>query len=176
MSPTGRETVVNKALSGGELKKIILADCQRLVDAEGLLSEHIAFGRVAYSITLRLQIDNPYAAKDGVTIVSVPKRDSSGQLGVVESLPLASPSPATELGAMTLDRKIDSPNAERLREGLPVPVVVKGQDGTTQTESIKYPPDAFPELGPGEVIIADVSAQERARFGLVEPETQPTAK
>jgi hypothetical protein len=178
--PTGRETVVNKALSGDELKRIILADCQRLVDAEGMLSPHIAFGRVGYTISLKLHVDNPFIPDTTVEIASrtpsIQQLEKSPELAAIESAPLSSPSAESEPGAMDLTRTIDSPNAERLREGMPVPVQVKQQDGTTITESISYPPDSFPELGPGEVMIKDSTEMARQKWGLVEPSQKEAAR
>jgi hypothetical protein len=177
--PTGRETVINRALSGDELKKIILSDCQRLVDNEGMLSPHIAFGRVSYTLTLRIHVDNPSVPASSIEIASRPIAhnivDKQPELAAIESAPLVNPSPEAEPGAMELTRTIDSPNAERLREGMPIPVVVKGQDGTTTTESIAYPPGSFPELGPGEVMLKDATDMARQQWGLVEP-SQTEAK
>lgn len=177
--PTGRETVVNRALSGDELKKIILADAQRLVDNEGMLSPHIAFGRVSYTLTLKLHLDNPVVPDSTIEIMS--KRASMQQvennpnLATLEPPPLVDPSPHAEPGAMELTRNITSPNAERLREAMPIPVLVKGQDGTTTTESISYPEGSFPELGPGEVMIRDATEMARQQWSLVEP-SQTEAK
>ena len=163
--PTGRETVVNRALSGDELKKLILADCQRLVDNEGMLSPIVAFGRVGYTITLRLHMDNPYVPNTEITMESKPATiaqvEASPELVALDRIPLIAPSDKAEIGALELTRNIDSPNAERLREGMSIPVQTKQQDGTTQMEQITYPKDSFPELGPGDVKITDVTEKTR---------------
>jgi hypothetical protein len=171
--PSGHETVVNRALSGDELKKLILADAQRLVDNEGLLSPHIAYGRIGYTLTLKLHIDNPYIPDSTITAESKPIAgnviEQRPELAAIESAPLANPSPAAEVGAMELERKIDSPNAERLRESMPIPVIVKQQDGTVSTEQITYPEGSFPELGPGEVMIRDATEMAKQQWASVEP-------
>lgn len=174
--PSSRETVVNRPLSGDELKRIILADAQRLVDNEGSLSPHIAYGRVSYTLTLQLHIDNPFVPD---TRIEHESRAIAGnivaehpELAVIEKAPLLDPSPDASIGGMELTRKIDSPNQERLREGMPIPVHVKQQDGTLSLESISYPADAFPELGPGEVMIRDATEMTKQRFGLIEQESQ----
>lgn len=178
--PTGRETVVNRALSGDELKKLILADAQRLVDNEGLLSPHIAYGRIGYTLTLKLHIDNPYIPDSVIETASKPIAgnivEKQPELAAIESAPLASPSPDAEVGSMELERKIDSPNAERLRESMPVPVLVKQQDGTTSTENISYPEGSFPELGPGEVMIRDATEMAKQQWAAVEPSQTEAAK
>jgi hypothetical protein len=169
--PSGKETIVNRALSGGELKRIIMSDAQRLVDNEGLLSEHIAFGRVGYTLTLRIHVDNPSVPDS--TIASNTQFNKA--IPVIEPAPLLDPSPSAEVGAMELERKIDSPNAERLREGLPIPVLVRQQDSTTTIENIIYPPDSFPELGPGEVMIRDTTEMVKQAWSLVEPSQSKAA-
>jgi hypothetical protein len=162
--PSSKEAVVNRALSGDELKKLILADATRLLDNEGLLSPHIAFGRVGYTLTLRLHVDNPFIPD--TTITSNTRLNKA--IPVIEPAPLTAPSSESEVGAMELTRTITSPNAERLRESMPVPVLVRGQDGTTTTESIIYPKDSFPELGPGEMMIQDATEMTRQAWQLVE--------
>ena len=132
------EKVVNNALSGIELKSIILEDCKKLLDNEGLLSPHVAYGRLGYTITLKMHLSNP-------SLNDYPSITVKGG----ESVPLKDPSKDAEVAAQTLDRTIDSPNRERVRVGLPIPVVTKGLDGTIQTQQTKYPPQ--PELGEGDV-------------------------
>jgi hypothetical protein len=170
--PSSRETVVNRALSGDELKKIILADSQRLVDNEGMLSPHCAFGRVGYTLTLRLHMDNAFASVSEITVASRPASiqqiEANPALAALDSVPLKGASELAEVGALELTRQITSPNAERLREGMPVPVQVKQQDGTIATEQISYPADAFPELGPGDVHIEDKTHEAAAAWGINE--------
>jgi hypothetical protein len=167
---TGKETVVNRALSGDELKKIILADCQRLVDNEGMLSPLVAFGRVGYTITLRLHMDNPYVPNTEITMESAPIAGNllagHEELAAIDRAPLAGATDKAEVGAMELERRIDSPNAERLREGMPIPVQTRQQDGTTQMESIAYPKDTFPEVGAGDVKIADVTESAKVAWAV----------
>ncbi len=159
--PTNSERVVNRPLSGDELKILLRADFERLLASEGMLSPHIAFGRIAYTIDLRLHMDNFVMPESHSTIASRPPAvnvlPTKPELAAVEAMPLAEPSPKVAVGATRLTRSIDSPNAERLRNGLPVPVEVTQQDSTRTTQHITYPPDAFPELGGGDVKIADVS-------------------
>jgi hypothetical protein len=131
---TGRERVANKPLSGDEIKSAIRADFNKLLDNEGLLSSYIAHGRVAYDVILRLHMDNPFNPESESHIASVPAT-------------ITNPSPELVVAEDRVSRSIDSPNAERLRMGMPVPVEVKQQDGTITTEQIKYPPQ--PELGDG---------------------------
>jgi len=132
------EKVVNNALSGTELQEILRADFDKLLKNEGLLSPHVAYGRLGYTITLKLHLSNPM-------LNDYPSITVKGG----ESVPLKNPSKDAEVAAQTLHREIDSPNKERVRVGLSIPVVTKGLDGTIQTQQIKYPPQ--PELGEGNV-------------------------
>ena len=147
---TGAEKVVNNPLSGTEMKQLIMEDCQRLIDNEGTLSPHVAFGRVGYSITLTIQTGNVYYPQSKIVV-------EGG-----EKLPMVDPPPDASLGATTLQRNITSPNSERVRVGLPVPVVTRDQSGTTQTEMVKYPPQ--PELGEGDVKVEDTTQQAKQAF------------
>jgi hypothetical protein len=152
--PTANEIVGNKALGGEELRSILRADFERLMDADGLLSHYMAYNRISYDITLRLHLDNPYMPESKVVIESKPKHDT-----VIESAPLKDASAAAVASGTNIHRDVTSPNAERLRHGLPLPVTVRGQDGTTQTQQVKYPPQ--PDLGPGEVAITDETKATR---------------
>lgn len=144
--PTASERVPNRALSGDELRKLILADFERLLDQEGALGPHLAYGRVAYDIRLTLHTVNPLSPTQVTQLASRPRAkqelESAPALSAVEPMPLAKPRVDATLAATTLRREIDSPNAERLRTGMPIPVDMRQTDGTTRTERIEYPPDA----------------------------------
>lgn len=161
--PTGRETVLNKALSGTELREIIRADVEKLLDGEGLLSHYVAYGRISYDVAIRLHLDNPMRPESEIHISSRISVDHPA----LEPPPLTSPSEESMVSAKTLTRDIKSPNEERLRHGLTIPVETHGQDGTTQIEQVKYPPQ--PELGDGEMTITDTTKAAREAWKLPSP-------
>jgi len=163
--PTGTEKVVNKALSGLELKDILRQDFERVLGGEGLLSDYIAYGRISYDITLRLHLDNPMMPESKMTIASKPSHDQP----TVEAAPLKDVSPEAVAAGQNLNRKIYSPNEERLRHGLPLPVITRGPDGTTQTEQVKYPPQ--PELGAGDMTLTDTTKETREAWKVPAPTT-----
>lgn len=168
MSPTAAEKIPNRPLSGTELRKLILEDIdRRLLEGEALLSGYMGFGRVAYRANLTLFLDNPLHPESKNFIDSRPaskqELEARPELAAVEPPPLRDPSPEAVISSYTLDRSIDSPNAERLRAGMPVPVEVKQQDGTTITEQISYPPSDDIEVN---VTITDTTAAARAAAGL----------
>ena len=169
--PTSRESVPNSPLSGAELREIIRRRCDDLLANFGILSPQMAFGRVAFSVTISLHIDNAMAADHAIADDS--RRLATNlvaarpELKAIEPPPLAAASPDAVVLAETLDARIDSPNAERVRHGMPVPVIVRQPDGTRTQEMVKYPPDA--SLGEGDVTIRDSSAEARQRWGQPEP-------
>ena len=163
---TGRETVVNRALSGAELKQLLREDFDRLLEGEGLLSDYIAYGRVGYDITLRLHMDNFMRSESAIATASRPVGvnivEKRPELAAVETPPLASSSSEAVTSGTRLAREITSPNAERIRAGLPVSVVVKQPDGTVTTEHIKYPPQS----GAAEnVRVEDVTPEVESEWG-----------
>lgn len=160
---TSSETVVNKPLSGTEIKEIMRADFDRLLDGEGMLNAYVAYRRLAYTLTLQLHTDNPMRLESEVRLSSKPQADAPG----IESPPLTSPSAESTVAGTRLDRNITSPNEERLRHGLTLPVITRQPDGTTQTEQIKYPPQ--PELGAGQITQTDASAETREAWKVTTP-------
>ena len=155
--PTMRETAINKPLSGLELRDLIRADCERLLANEGSLSAHIAYGRVGYQLILRLQTGNPMMPATEIEIKSKPRVD----IPALEPVPLGGEGVTT--GGTTVQRTVTSPNAERVREGLPVPIEVRQQDGTKTVERVVYPKPA--DMGDGNVAIVDSTADAKQTFG-----------
>jgi len=168
--PSSREIVVNTALSGDELRQILLADFPRLLAAEGMLRSNAAFGRVSYTIALRLELDNPFFPESTTRITSLPvdpkQAEADPTLKALERPPLASPSPDAGSGGTVARRKIDSPNAERLRMGLPVPVLVDQQDGTRSQQYVQYP--APPGSGDTGLSIVDESKARDLGWNIID--------
>jgi hypothetical protein len=142
------ETVVNKALTGTETKELIRRDFERMLGNFGELSDYMAFGRVGWKITLVLQTANAYR----------PTAESSIEGG--EELPIDD----AHTQATELQRQVESPNVERIRNDMPVPVKTKQLDGTIQTEYVKYKQDDVPDLPPEQVEIQDVTPQEAEKL------------
>jgi hypothetical protein len=142
MSPATSEKVVNKALSGAEMKEIIRKDFDRLLDNCGELSHYVAYGKAGWKILLTLQTGNARSPESTSTIVGGDE---------VEEV----------TGAKELEHQFDSPNQERLIAGMPIPVVTKALDGTTQTQMVQYPPQ--PELE-ADVKLADVTPREKDKL------------
>ena len=167
--PTARETIVNKALNGEEVQSLLRRDFDRLLQNTGLLQKHIAYGRIGWSVVLTLHLDNPYHSEDITRTRSTPAGRNvvaeHPERGAIEQFPLADVSAEADLVSQTLHREIDSPNAERIRSGLPLSAEVRNLDGTRTTEEITYPED--PSLGEGDVRITDTSDAERQAYDLL---------
>jgi hypothetical protein len=175
---TLKETAINKPLTGLELSTIIERDFrERLLPNEGSLSAHIAYGRCAYEIVLRLHTANPMMPVTEINVRSRAagvneideRRDADGnvtrearpELAALEAAPLTDAT-NDSVGGTTLTRKITSPNAERVREGLPVPVEVRQQDGTKTVEQVVYPKQ--PGAGDGDVKVEDSTNEAKAAW------------
>jgi len=152
--PTQSEKVVNRPLSGDELKSYVRDVFNKLLDNEGMMSPHIAFGRVRGTIKLTLHLDNAYFP-ESTTSIEFKKEDPdrAGQSG------------ENEFGQQTATWTMDNPNAERVRLGLKVPVETKQLDGTRQVEYIKYPED-MEGLPDQQVEVKDTTAEGKKELGL----------
>lgn len=147
--PIASETVPNRSLSAPEVRELLTRDFTRMLDGLSILQSCAAFGRVSWH--LKLIIFNEQGVPTDIDLTSRAEAknliEHTPSLAAVESHPL---SPVETEGeqltainrlARTLSRNVVSPNAERLREGLPVPVDIKQSDGTTRQETISYAPD-----------------------------------
>jgi hypothetical protein len=167
--PTASETVPNKALSGAELKTIMLERFKHLLAGECMLADHVAYGRITYDITLRMHIDNPFVV-GGVSVSTIAAQPvgrnitaSAPELEAIESgPPLKGPltREATASGSR-ISEEIRSPNRARLAAGLPVPVDVRQRDGSILTEAVTYPPQE--ELSDAK--LEDITAETRRELG-----------
>ena len=146
------EKVVNRALSGDELKSYIREIFNKLLENEGMLSPHVAFGRVGGIIKLTLHLDNAY----------FPESSSTIEFG--DKTPLEGATPEAEIAEQTATWSMDNPNAERVLLGLKVPVETKQLDGTKQIEHVLYPSD-MDDVPPPKVEIKDTTVEAKKRWG-----------
>lgn len=174
---TDKEAVVNKALSGTELRELLLRDFLKLLDGDGMLTNQTAYGRASYDIRYRIHVDNTMQRKHESATSSRPeaRNHMAKQPGLeaVETAPLLNPSPESIVTGTELTRTITSPNAERLNAGLPLTVDTREQDGSKVQKPVTYP---VPE--PGEVAedvtVVDTTAQVRKDWDL-QPIAAPAA-
>jgi len=169
--PTSREVTDNRALSGAELKRIIREDFDSLLANEGLLGDTIAYGKISYEVVLRLHLDNPLLRESESRTHSRPVSKQAvaatpALAAVTGAPPLKYPPPSSDavVAAPAVSRNITSPNAERVRRGMPIPVEIEQPDRTRTTEFVTYPPD--PSLGDGDVTFDDKTAEARQEWGM----------
>ena len=162
MTPTSREVVTNRALSGTELREIIRQKLDVLMENEGLLTSHVAYGRIAFTLGLRLNLDNMMMRESYIEGSSATPAVNDPSAPPLEAPPLVNASPEEIIAGGEIEYSIDSPNAERLRHGLPVSIMVKQPDGTTTQEQVTYPHDE--SLGEGAQTITDVTPKARAAW------------
>ena len=166
--PTQREMVSNRPLAGVDLAKIILADVQRMLDADGNLSGHIAYGRVSYQVRLTIHTDNPTSPKIKSSLVSrIPaSNETDERLQAIEAgpPPLADASENAYVADVETARTIDSPNKARVEFGLPVTVNSRAQDGRIEEHEVEYPKEILGEEDRTVATETDHSAETRARW------------
>jgi len=151
--PSVNEQIVNKKLSGAEVKQLILEDFKKQLDNDGALADIVAYGRITWRIILRLQFDNFYNPESSSWVDARPKLDTP-----VEAFPLSG---GGVQSASELTHEVTSPNVERIRAGIPVPAEVKQYDGTTTMENIVYPKDMVEPVEPD---IQDVTEREKGNW------------
>jgi len=169
--PTAREVVQNRPLAASELRRLIAADFERLLDGLGILNTFVAFGRVGFDLRIAIHTDNAMSPEHTIEVHSLRRAkqevEADPALAAVETPPLADASADAVVFAAERSRRISSPNAERLRAGLPVTVFARAEDGSRVDHEVSYPADSA--AGDGDVTDkpGDVAAAEaRARWGL----------
>lgn len=155
MSPTASEVVPNRPLTSLEVRDLLHRDFEKMLDGFSTLGSMASFGRVSWQIKLTFVTETgqqdsfidsrPHAVN---IIVGEGRRAESKpapeQYKNIAQHPLKSA--LSRAAGISLTRHATSPNAERLRNGLPVPVDVKQSDGQVRQETIQYQPDpAMPE-------------------------------
>lgn len=166
--PTHAEKVPNRGLSGEEVKALLRQDFERLLANHGLLTAYAAYSRVGWVLDLRLIVDAIVMTDGTISQVSRPpsqqERDKRPELAAVDAPLRVAESRSAVVAGDRLTRRVDSPNAERLRAGLPVTVERRQQDGTRLSEQVTYPPDD--SQGDGNVTITDATPEARHALGL----------
>lgn len=181
MSPTASEKVPNRALSATELRQLLSTDFERLLDNLSLLQSCSSFARVGWDLRIAIHIDNAMQGEHSIQDRSKPvagniingssgatpasRREPRPQLAAVTMIPIPDASDSAQLEAKSLHRDVDSPNVERLRNGLPVPIERRQADSTTVLEQVTYPPDDT--LGDGAVVVSDVGHVAVGELGIV---------
>jgi hypothetical protein len=162
--PLNQETIPNKPLSGIEVKGLILQDLEKLLDNDCMLTEYIAHGRISWKVRYSLCFDNPLLPASEMSYATrKPAHKEQDPVPGLDQFPLSESSPEMSFSAHEISREVDSPNAERLRTGIPVEVVGVDDDGRRTTKLVKYDTD---ETIPEKVETRDVTDEERAHHDI----------
>lgn len=144
-----QEAQPQKPLTGEELKKIVLLDVEKMLDMDGMLTGHVAYGRVSFVVTVKFHVDRPVEPTWTNTTPSrkatVQELDLRPELVSLETFPL----PETEEDAvalgMTRAHEIQSSNTARIENGLPIDVITRDQGGSIVERKIMYETSDLPE-------------------------------
>lgn len=128
------ETISNKKLTGTELAVIVQNDVKRMLQRDGMLAGHVAYGRVAYRVDVTLYLE----------VSGMNEYHMSAQSHTNVKHPEIAAPPLPKSGNVRkhkkrVTRKIDNPNEERVRNGLPIPAQRRNKEtGKMETVGISY--------------------------------------
>lgn len=165
--PASHERVANRPLSGTELKKIILKDVEAILDKDGMLSNNLAYGRIAYEVRVSMHLDNAAYPEHISTIYSRPRSKSEvekePELAAIELGPLVEPLTEDETVASTeVQRQIASPNMARVENGLPLQIEKRDLDtGTVKIVEQKFKGDIPDPAEVGNVVTASLTSEDQ---------------
>lgn len=145
-----QEVIQNKALSGTELREIVMKDLGSMLDQDGMLAMHIAYGRVGYEITVKFHTNRPVeptwqnrTTSRKATVQELELRPGLG-LDALDSFPLKDAEEDAVAFGLQRTREITSPNLTRIQEGLPIAIAAREADGEVKEKDVMYSLDDLP--------------------------------
>lgn len=151
-----------RMLTAAEIVKLLDADYERLKQEFGELHSGAAYGRISWKIRIELGIARAFDPKPFIEQRS--RRIASNVVSENAALAAVEPHPlpdADGVASVELERRVNSPNLERIRNGIPIPTTVTQRDGTHTIEPITYPKPApgEPGHGDGDITVTDSSKE-----------------
>lgn len=138
---TANEVVRQKMLNGKELKEVLLNKLQESLAIDPMFQEHMAYGRLQWTVQITLQMDNPNYKEHKVGAKGAEGPEETGRDGAI-------------VMEGTVELKVEdgftSPNAARVQNGLPVPIEVR-QGGRTEAKEVRYDKESAPQQKPAPV-------------------------
>lgn len=145
----GQEVQPQKALTGEELKKIVLNNVSSMLDMDGMLAGHVAYGRVAFDVTIKFHTNRPVEPTwDNKTVSRKPtvqELEKFPELGALETFPLKNPPEDAVTMGRKRKREITSPNTARIENALPIDVITRDQGGQIIEKKILYETSDLPD-------------------------------
>jgi hypothetical protein len=134
------ERVVNRPLSGKELRKVILDHVEEMLAKDGMLAEYIGYGRVAFTVRVELHLDNPSTPKHVV------RMRASAEAPLEGAPPLENPSGEAVATGSERVVTVDSPNLTRMYHDMPIHVYRNDGKGGVAEHPVAYAKEGLPEL------------------------------
>ena len=164
--PLSKERLANKPLSGPELIEVVVADLREVLKRDPMFASYAGYRRVGYNIRITLHLANITYPKHEV---KVDPRPHPEQVHIEGPGPLVEPPADLVVVDLERARKVESPNAARIVNGLPLKVsVVAG--GRLEEKTLTYEPGIVPDGAVPEPVDTDRSTEttrlERARAGV----------
>jgi len=146
-----QEVIANKALSGTELRELVSKDLATMLEMDGMLAGHIAYGTVSYEITVKFHTSRPVEptwqnriTSRGATLQETELNPGLG-LEALAAFPLKDADDDAVAFGMQRTREISSPNLTRIQEGLPILITTRESDGQFQEKSVLYETADLPD-------------------------------
>lgn len=137
--PLSSEVVRQKPLGGLEVIELLVNDLRDLLGRDGMFAAHVGYGRLAWKIRVELQMDNISYPTHVASRSSQKTKEKEG----VESFPLPEPKGKVRAKDLERSRRVESPNAARIENGLPITVQAVSQ-GKLVTHELKYEKEGLP--------------------------------
>lgn len=149
--PLSTETVPNLPLTGKELAELIIKDLKARLDADGMFTEYVGYGRVSYEVGVTIRTANwHYPVHTSTKRSKAPgtgELEKNPKLSAIEGHPLGDAPGTVELKT-SRGRKIESPNRARLENDMPVKVS-SYEHGRVMERELRY--DRPAEVDPAAV-------------------------
>ena len=163
--PLSSEQVANRPLGGREALECIVNDVRAILEKDGFFAPYVAYGRLAYEVTIKIHMANPLTPEHTVRVRSRAKPEEPAIEGppplVLVPDPLTHEEPENVVLAVERSREIQSPNVARIANNLPITVTVHTGQGNLKTRELHYDPATLSEQPePVDRDMSDVVAEE----------------
>jgi hypothetical protein len=122
-----QERVINRALSGEEIRTAILKETSDLMAKDCRLASHVAYGAFSYELSIKIKFQDAGSNVQGTNIQAAGTTVFDPELPVEE----------LTIAASVAER---APNEVRVQTGQGVPVLAKGPGGRVEEKKITYAP------------------------------------
>ena len=124
--PAAFEQVLNKPLSGEEVRRIIMVKIGEVLTSDSRLAGHLAFPAFAAKVTIALQLEravHPNIEREIDIKVGNPGED---------------PNRGADFSVLTVEQEAMPPNDARVDAGLDVPVLTHDEKGREIEKGVKF--------------------------------------